>query len=77
MHILLPGLSSTERSRMLAHRAHQRARFLSAFAGEPAQTYSAALAWKGAAAAARRLPPGASEGARTVSPRRVIDPTRL
>lgn len=68
MHSLLPAQSSRERTEMVQRHGGQLALYLAAFAGDPAKTYAAALAWKGAALragiAASRLPPDASPEAR-------------
>ncbi len=67
---LLPVLSDEERCGLAASRAYQLACYIAGFAKEPPLTYSALLAWKGAAlraSAAHRLPADASAEARAVN----------
>ena len=73
MHTLLPVQSSRERCAMLQDRAGQLGYYLSAFSAEPARTYAAVLAWKGAAlratAVSQRLSADASPEDRTLADR--------
>ncbi len=70
LFVLLPVLSDEERCGLVAARANDLAYFIAGRATEPRSTYSALLAWKGAAlraSAARRLPAEASAEARAVN----------
>ncbi len=73
LHVLMPSLSGDQRRSWLRSREWALACFLRGFADEPDRTYTAALAWKGAAlrtsAAAERLPQDATAELRNAAAR--------